>query len=145
MSKQANPIDEAVGNRLRLRCMEIGMSQTQLGKTLGITHQQVNKYETGENSISVGRLEQIAAVLKVPVPFFFEGVPTIAADAPLSGLMGFVATAEGVALIKAFTAIANAKLRRRIVALVEEIAGPVAVAQTAIRGPLTKFRLASSS
>ena len=123
MSKQANPIDKHVGNRLRLRRMEIGMSQTQLGKPLDVTHQQVNKYETGENRIS-GRLEQIAAVLQVPVPFFFEGMPTTPAarlaEAPMIGL----ATTDGLRLVNAFTAITDAELRRRIVRLVEEIAAP---------------------
>src|SRR5580693_6549785 len=72
--KQANPIDGQVGNRVRLRRMLIGMSQEKLGELLGLTFQQVQKYEKGVNRIGAGRLYQVAHILGVPVSYFYEGV-----------------------------------------------------------------------
>src|ERR1700756_5679501 len=76
--KQANPIDTQVGNRVRIRRMLIGMSQEKLGDLLGLTFQQVQKYEKGVNRIGAGRLYEVARILNVPVDFFYEGV----GDAP---------------------------------------------------------------
>ena len=70
-----NPIDKHVGNRVRMRRMMLSMSQEKLGGALGLTFQQVQKYEKGTNRIGASRLQQIARVLSVPVPFFFEGAP----------------------------------------------------------------------
>jgi transcriptional regulator with XRE-family HTH domain len=72
--KQANPIDAQVGNRVRLRRMLIGMSQEKLGELLGLTFQQVQKYEKGVNRIGAGRLFQVARILSVPIDYFYEGV-----------------------------------------------------------------------
>ena len=72
--KQANPIDVQVGNRVRIRRMLIGMSQERLGDLLGLTFQQVQKYEKGVNRIGAGRLFEMARILSVPVDFFYEGV-----------------------------------------------------------------------
>ena len=72
--KQANPIDAQVGNRVRIRRMLIGMSQEKLGGLLGLTFQQVQKYEKGVNRIGAGRLYEIARILGVPIEFFYEGV-----------------------------------------------------------------------
>src|SRR6266576_7359889 len=77
--KQANPIDAQVGNRVRIRRMLIGMSQEKLGDLLGLTFQQVQKYEKGVNRIGAGRLYEIARILGVPVDFFYEGV-TVASE-----------------------------------------------------------------
>src|SRR5882757_8840256 len=71
--KTANPIDIQVGNRVRIRRMLIGMSQEKLGDMLGLTFQQVQKYEKGVNRIGAGRLYEIARILGVPVDFFYEG------------------------------------------------------------------------
>jgi transcriptional regulator with XRE-family HTH domain len=136
MAKKApNPIDKHVGSRVRMRRMMLSMSQEKLGDALGLTFQQVQKYEKGTNRIGASRLQQISQILQVPVAFFFEGAPSVA---PLSGGGGtegmkeapspayvsdFLATSEGLALTKAFMRIKEAKLRRRIVDLVEEIAG----------------------
>ena len=113
-----------------MRRMMLDMSQETLGEALGITFQQVQKYEKGANRISASRLQHICHILQVPVPFFFEGAPHIAGqpkiaeDAPLPDYVSeFLATSDGVALVKAFTRLPSDKLRRRIVALVEEIAG----------------------
>jgi transcriptional regulator with XRE-family HTH domain len=123
-----DPTDLHVGKVVRMRRMMLGMSQTLLGDALGITFQQVQKYEKGANRISASRLQQIAGTLQVPVPFFFEGLPdgagTSGASAPPSYVSDFLATTDGLHLTKAFMQIQSAKLRRSIVNLVEAIAGP---------------------
>ncbi len=129
--KSPNPTDKHVGARVRMRRMMLGMSQEKLGDALGLTFQQVQKYEKGANRIGASRLQQISQILQVTVAFFFEGAPN-APGFPPSGLAeapspayvaDFLATSDGLALTKAFMGIKNAKLRRRIVDLVEQIAG----------------------
>src|SRR5438067_8895554 len=73
--KAPNPIDKHVGSRVRMRRMMLSMSQEKLGDALGLTFQQVQKYEKGTNRIGASRLQQISLILQVPVAFFFEGVP----------------------------------------------------------------------
>jgi transcriptional regulator with XRE-family HTH domain len=122
--KSSNPIDTYVGNRLRMRRMMLGLSQTKLADTLGLTFQQVQKYEKGTNRLSASKLLQCANFLKVPVTFFFEGAPGAQGKGttrpPADYVSHFLATKDGLALVKAFTQIKNAKLKRRIVDLVEE-------------------------
>src|SRR6202795_1485752 len=78
MAKKApNPIDKHVGSRVRMRRMMLGMSQEKLGDALGLTFQQVQKYEKGTNRIGASRLQQISQILQVPVAFFFEGAPIV--------------------------------------------------------------------
>jgi transcriptional regulator with XRE-family HTH domain len=128
--KVPNPVDKHVGSRVRMRRMMLGMSQGKLGDALGLTFQQVQKYEKGTNRIGASRLQHISQILQVPVAFFFEGAPhqpgqpkgTGEAPSP-TYVSDFLATSDGLALIKAFTRIKEPKLRRRIVNLVEEIAG----------------------
>src|SRR3979409_2192053 len=80
MTKKApNPIDKHVGSRVRMRRMMVGMSQTKLGDALGLTFQQVQKYEKGTNRMGASRLQHIAHILQVPVSFFFEGAPSLSA------------------------------------------------------------------
>jgi len=133
MAKKApNPIDKHVGSRVRMRRMMLGMSQEKLGDALGLTFQQVQKYEKGTNRIGASRLQQISQILQVPVSFFFEGAPQIPGqegspvgmdEAPSPAYVSdFLATSDGLALTKAFMRIKNAKLRRRIVDLVEQVA-----------------------
>jgi len=132
MAKKApNPIDKHVGSRVRMRRMMLGMSQEKLGNALGLTFQQVQKYEKGTNRIGASRLQQIAQILQVAVSFFFEGAPSIAPSSRMEGMSeapspayvsDFLATSDGLALTKAFTRISDSKLRRRIVDLVEQIA-----------------------
>jgi transcriptional regulator with XRE-family HTH domain len=128
--KSPNSTDKHVGNRVRMRRMMLDMSQTELGNSIGLTFQQVQKYEKGTNRIGAGRLHQISRILKVPVSFFFEGSPrdeagaSDAEQAPLpSYVADFLATSDGLALTKAFMQIKDATLRRRIVSLVQEISG----------------------
>ena len=73
--KSPNPIDKHVGGRVRMQRMALGMSQEKLGDAIGLTFQQVQKYEKGANRISASRLQQIAHVLGVPVTYFFDGAP----------------------------------------------------------------------
>ena len=133
MAKKApNPIDKHVGSRVRMRRMMLSMSQTKLGDALGLTFQQVQKYEKGANRLSASKLQQSAHILQVPVAFFFEGAPSVpgapqakgAAPSPSPAYVSdFLATREGLTLIKAFMRIKKPKVRRHIVDLVEEIAG----------------------
>ena len=131
MAKKApNPTDKHVGARVRMRRMMLGMSQEKLGDSLDLTFQQVQKYEKGANRIGASRLQQISHILQVPVSFFFEGAPQTAgqptagfSEAPSPAYVSdFLATSDGLALTKAFMGIKDAKLRRRIVDLVEQIA-----------------------
>jgi transcriptional regulator with XRE-family HTH domain len=128
-AKTPNPVDKYVGSRVRMRRIMLGMSQEKLGDALGLTFQQVQKYEKGTNRIGASRLHQIADVLQVPVSFLFEGGPT--GSTPIDGaneasspayVSDFLATSEGLALTRAFTRIDDPKLRRSIVDLVEQIA-----------------------
>src|SRR2546421_4799589 len=102
--KSHNPIDQHVGSRVRMRRMMLDMSQTALGDALGITFQQVQKYEKGTNRISAGRLQQVCHTLQVPIPFFFEGAPagdTLPGRPPSSDpLTDLMATRDGLALVK---------------------------------------------
>ena len=120
--KQPNAVDKLVGKRLRMRRLMLGMSQTKLGDALGITFQQVQKYEKGANRIGAGRLQQIADIMQVPVAFFFEGAPNAAEGPSPAYMVEFLATTDGLNLAKAFMHIKNIKLRGSIVKLVNEIA-----------------------
>jgi transcriptional regulator with XRE-family HTH domain len=124
MTKKANPIDGQVGNRVRIRRMLIGMSQEKLGDLLGLTFQQVQKYENGINRIGAGRLFEIARILDVPIDFFYDGVGTPAdgvgeASAPV---MEFVSSTEGLQLSLAFMKIRDPKVRKRVLDLVKSLA-----------------------
>jgi transcriptional regulator with XRE-family HTH domain len=127
--KAPNPTDKHVGARVRMRRMMLGMSQEKLGDALDLTFQQVQKYEKGANRIGASRLQQIAHILQVSVSFFFEGAPSVPGHHPTgmteapspAYVADFLATSDGLALTKSFMRIKNAKLRRRIVELVEQI------------------------
>ena len=128
--KAPNPIDRHVGSRVRMRRMMLTMSQEKLGDALGLTFQQVQKYEKGTNRIGASRLQQISDILKVPVSFFFEGAPSVPGQQP-SGfgeapspayVSDFLSSSDGLALTKAFVQIKDGKVRRRVVDLVEALA-----------------------
>jgi transcriptional regulator with XRE-family HTH domain len=129
-TKVPNPVDRYVGSRVRMRRLMLGMSQEKLGNKLGITFQQVQKYEKGTNRISASRLQALCDILQVPVPFFFDGSPQIGgrvgkgAQAPSPAYVSeFLASIDGLKLVEAFTQIGDTKLRRSLVRLVEEIGG----------------------
>ena len=126
-----NPIDVHVGNRVRMRRMLIGMSQEKLGERLGLTFQQVQKYEKGSNRVSASRLYQMSQILGVPVQFFFDDVTGAETDgggrlAEGSGtgeIMDFLNSSEGIQLNRAFNEISSTTIRRRVIELVKSIAG----------------------
>jgi transcriptional regulator with XRE-family HTH domain len=127
-AKSPNPTDKYVGSRVRMRRLMLGMSQEKLADQLGLTFQQVQKYEKGTNRISASRLQQMSGILEVPVPFFFEGGPStgltlkIGEQAPSPAyITDFLAHADSHALVKAFMRIKNANVRRCIVRMVEAI------------------------
>ena len=128
-AKAPNPVDRHVGSRVRMRRIMLGMSQEKLGEGLGLTFQQIQKYEKGTNRIGASRIQQISAILQVPVSFLFEGAPGAIDPESFSGpaspvyVADFLATTEGLALIRAFTNVSDIKLRRAIVDLVQQIGG----------------------
>jgi transcriptional regulator with XRE-family HTH domain len=131
-SRRPNPIDVHVGSRVRFRRMLLGMSQERLGEKLGLTFQQIQKYEKGINRIGASRLFDLAQVLGVPVQFFYEEAP--AADASQlvqdgfaerptdNSIVEFLRSRDGLELNKAFVRISDAKARRAIVDLVRSLA-----------------------
>jgi transcriptional regulator with XRE-family HTH domain len=131
--KDANPIDVHVGGRVRLRRTLIGMTQDELARALGLTFQQIQKYEKGANKISASRLYRLSELLKVSVQFFYDAMPDDMA-ANFQAAIGFsepeidtpyvnpLATAEGVQLHQYFSKIKDLALRRRVVELVRAIA-----------------------
>ena len=125
--KPPNPIDVHVGSRVRARRQVLGMSQEKLGNALGLTFQQVQKYEKGTNRVGASRLQHLARILQVSIGHFFEGAPgqlKAKGNAPSSAFVSdFVTSTEGLTLAKAFTQIKDAKVRHHIVKLVGEIAG----------------------
>lgn len=127
--RSADEIDAHVGNRLRERRNALGLSQGQVAERLGLTFQQVQKYEKGQNRIGAGRLYRIATILAVPVGYFFDGIGDGAdfvepggAPCPERDLDSFAASAEGRALAAAFHRIEDEATRRQLVDLVETLA-----------------------
>jgi len=107
---------------VRMRRLMLDMSQTDLAGALRLTFQQVQKYEKGTNRVSASRLQQISQILRVPIPFFFEGADASPEFGSPDYLNDFLATSDGLALVKAFMRIKDARLRRAIVHLVEDCA-----------------------
>ena len=129
--KVPNPIDVHVGSRVRLRRTMQNMSQEKLGEALGITFQQIQKYEKGSNRIGASRMQQICAALNVPVEFFFEDAPLPQGASPISGVaeagstsyvVDFLSSAEGIQLNRAFVRITNPAIKRRIIDMVRTLA-----------------------
>ncbi|MEL7153285.1 MAG: helix-turn-helix transcriptional regulator [Pseudomonadota bacterium] len=127
--RAADDVDAFVGSRVRIRRMTLGISQEQLGSALGLTFQQIQKYEKGQNRIGAGRLFKIAQILSVPVQFFYEGLPVGDVDdesddvaEKTASVQAFLASNEGHALSMAFLRIEDVPTRRRIVDLVNTIA-----------------------
>jgi transcriptional regulator with XRE-family HTH domain len=128
MAKTPNPIDKHVGSRVRMRRVLVGLSQEKLGDSLGVTFQQVQKYEKGTNRIGASRLQQISKVLGVPVSFFFDDAPGeenktdgFADGGSSDYVVDFLSTSEGIALNRAFLRVRDPRVRRRIVDLVSAL------------------------
>jgi transcriptional regulator with XRE-family HTH domain len=123
-TKSADATDHSVGGKIRAQRIIRGLSQTELGNKIGVTFQQVQKYEKGSNRVSAGRLKQIADILEVPVSFFFEGASgKDMAVENINEAFSFLETAASVRLVRAFAEIENKNIRSSIVTLVEGIAG----------------------
>lgn len=124
-NKQSNPVDVHVGCRVRLRRNEVSMSQQQLAARLGITFQQVQKYEKGMNRVGASRLQAISSVLGVPVSYFFEEAPQGTSSV---GILQFEPAStppmgrEGLELLRAFARISNPDVRRRVIELIRALA-----------------------
>ena len=123
-----NPIDIHVGSRIRLRRQLLKMSQEKLGDELGVTFQQVQKYERGANRVGASRLYRLSRVLSVPVQFFFEGLGEEVAETGVAEggqtplVYDFIQSSDGVSLAEAFSRIEDAKVRRRVLELVRTLA-----------------------
>ncbi len=122
-----NPVDVHVGVRLRMRRMMLSISQEKLGEALGVSFQQIQKYERGSNRIGAGRLRDIASELQVPISYFYEDMP---GEEPANGfaetgtsyVSELLTSADGVELTRAFLKVKDPAVRRRIVDLVKSIA-----------------------
>jgi transcriptional regulator with XRE-family HTH domain len=121
LPKKPSSIDIAVGRNVRIWRMARGLSQAQLASRLGVTFQQLQKYEVGANRIGTGRLVRVAAVLGIPIATLFDGADTD----PSRSLLALVADARAFRLGQAFAAIDNSTLRLSLVYLVEKIAAAV--------------------
>jgi transcriptional regulator with XRE-family HTH domain len=124
--KRPNPTDIYVGSRIRMRRKMLGLSQEKLGERLGITFQQIQKYEKGTNRVGASRLQAMSDALEVPVAYFFpESSPETAGgmkEESATYMMEFLSTSEGLDLTRAFTRILNPKVRRKLVELVRALA-----------------------
>lgn len=125
--KQPNPIDIYVGSRIRMRRNILGMSQEKLGEHLGITFQQIQKYEKGTNRVGASRLQAIASILEVPPSFFFDGAPGgqegLMEESQSTYMVDFLSSTEGIQLNRAFARIEDPKVRRKVIDLVRALAG----------------------
>jgi transcriptional regulator with XRE-family HTH domain len=125
-AKRPNPTDIYVGSRVRMRRKMLGLSQEKLGEQLGITFQQIQKYEKGTNRVGASRLQAMSKALDVPVSFFF---PDNAAGPEGAGMReesavfmtDFMSTSEGLDLSRAFVRIRSSKVRRKVVELVRAL------------------------
>ena len=123
-----NPVDLHVGGRIRMRRKLLGVSQEKLAEALGLTFQQVQKYERGANRVSASKLFEIAKALQTPVAFFFEGLAQTESRggresaASSEYVHNFLMTAEGLELASVFPRIAKGKVRRRLVDLIKALA-----------------------
>ena len=126
--RAANPVDVHVGARIRLRRQVLKMSQERLGEQLGVTFQQVQKYERGANRVGASRLWRLSQVLDVPVSYFFEGLTAeieageFAENDQMPIVYDFINSSDGVALAKAVSQIKNKAVRRQILELARSLA-----------------------
>ncbi|AGF74042.1 transcriptional regulator [Bartonella australis AUST/NH1] len=123
--KKPDPIDVYVGTRIRLRRNILGLTQEKLGEKLGITFQQVQKYEKGTNRVGASRLQAIAEIMDVPVSYFFDkgtsAKPVEGFSEDDSNFMDFCSSSEGIQLMRAFTNISDSKVRRKIIDLAKAL------------------------
>lgn len=134
MALNPNPVDIHVGKRVRLRRTLLGMSQEKLGEAIGLTFQQIQKYERGTNRIGSSRLYQLAQVLDIPVSYFFDDMPTdiagkrapgLAETAPSSFEGDPMVKRETLELVRAYYRITDPNVRKRLFELVKAIGAPL--------------------
>ena len=123
MAKRIEPVDKLVGQNIRIFRMAKGISQTELGNSVGVTFQQIQKYEKGANRVGSSRLARIAGILKVPISCFFDNSAS-GSDGPVAGpvVTDLLISPYAVQMLKAFAKLPSDKLRRSIVVLTESIA-----------------------
>ena len=131
-----NPVDIHVGSRVRLRRTLLGLSQEKLGDAVGLTFQQIQKYERGANRIGASRLFQLSNILDVPIMFFFDEMPRGLKTAEAQVIRGLqeleqktleldpLARRETLELVRAYYKIANPKVRKRLFELTKSLAIP---------------------
>ena len=130
-SRGATPVDAHIGQKIRTRRNLLGLSQTELADSAGITFQQIQKYEKGTNRVGASRLQQFSQALGVPPSYFFDGLPTVGkrAPAPSEGhlsedtIVSFLGTREGAALVRAFIAIKQKPVRQNVIAFLDTLKG----------------------
>lgn len=123
--RTGDPRDVEIGRRIRALRLERGLSQTELGNLLGITFQQIQKYEKGANRVAAGRLQRIAEALDVPITFFYSGSTDRKARVDEDSIdvgLSFLETAGAVRLVRAYSKIEDRRMRRALVELTERIA-----------------------
>jgi transcriptional regulator with XRE-family HTH domain len=121
--RSVTAIDRHIGHRLRACRMMLRLNQSELGKAIGVTFQQLQKYEKGSNRVSASTLQKLAVTMEVPITYFFEGVSSEKIQSNKEWTE-FLATSEGLALIRAFKRIDSKDLRRAVVHLVEQMGKP---------------------
>jgi transcriptional regulator with XRE-family HTH domain len=137
-AKPPNPIDVLVGERLRMWRTAREISRITLGEAIGLTEQQIQKYETGSNRIGASRLHEICTVLKIPVSFLFEDAPgSPLGEGGMQDIIDFVESPEGVRFVAAFSRITDRKVRRGIARLAGRIAGH---AQAKVSADVLQFK-----
>lgn len=122
-----NPVDRHVGLRIRLRRKELGISQERLADSIGLTFQQVQKYERAANRVSASKLWEMSRALSTNIAYFYEGLPAgpelPGANLPRETLQDFLMTPEGMELAAIFPKVAKGRVRRKILDLVRTVAG----------------------
>jgi len=123
-TRKPDPVDIEVGQRIKIQRLAAGLSQTELGENIGVTFQQVQKYEKGANRVGAGRLTQIARVLNIPVNAFFEGRETLdrVAQQGVESPLSLITHPHAFRLLQAYSTLTDGELRRSIVELVERVA-----------------------
>ena len=122
LDRAPNPVDRHVGLRIRMRRKELGISQERLAEAIGLTFQQVQKYERAANRVSASKLWEMSRVLNTSISYFYEGISDAAeplgANLPRETVQDFLLTPEGMELASAFPKIPHGRLRRKILDLV---------------------------
>ncbi|THD60727.1 helix-turn-helix transcriptional regulator [Phenylobacterium sp.] len=122
-----NPVDRHVGLRIRMRRKELGISQERLAESIGLTFQQVQKYERAANRVSASKLWEMSRALSTSIAYFYEGlgdpIEMAGSNLPREAMQDFLLTPEGMELAQIFPKITKGRVRRKILDLVRAMAG----------------------